>query len=103
MEFIETPDFIKLASLLLGAEGVRLLQTALILHPSAGALIPGTGGLRKLRWASSSKGKRGGLRVIYYWITNDHKIVLLYVYKKSSQDDLSTDELKRLKSFIEED
>jgi len=102
MEFIETPDFIKLAKHLLGAEGVRLLQTALLLHPSAGALIPGTGGLRKLRWASSSKGKRGGLRIIYYWITDDHKIVLLYVYKKSDLEDLSTYELKRLKLLIEE-
>jgi mRNA-degrading endonuclease RelE of RelBE toxin-antitoxin system len=67
-----------------------------------GAVIPESGGLRKLRWVSAGKGKRGGLRVIYYWVTNDHKILLLYVYSKAKQEDLTSQELKFLKTLIEE-
>ncbi len=102
VEFIETDFFMKQAGELLGNEGIRRLQIALILYPATGAVIPGTKGLRKLRWVSSSKGKRGGLRIIYYWITEDHSIYLLYIYKKSEQEDLSLEELRHLKLLIEE-
>ncbi|MBF0511405.1 MAG: hypothetical protein HQL13_03655 [Candidatus Omnitrophica bacterium] len=102
MEFIETPVFFKESRILLKDEGVRYLQTVLLLYPALGAAIPGTGGLRKLRRVSSSKGKRGGLRIIYYWLTDDHKIFLLFVYKKSKQEELTSDQLKYLKSLIME-
>jgi mRNA-degrading endonuclease RelE of RelBE toxin-antitoxin system len=103
MEFIETPVFSKGARSLLGEEELRRLQMFLLLYPATGAVIPGSGGLRKLRWVSSGKGKRGGLRIIYYWITEDHRIFLLHIYKKSQQEDLTSEQLKRLKSIVQEE
>jgi mRNA-degrading endonuclease RelE of RelBE toxin-antitoxin system len=68
--------------------------------PARGDLIRGSGGLRKLRWAGSSRGKRGGLRVIYYWHVPDSVVLLLLVYPKNEQDDLTAAQLKILKSII---
>ena len=78
------------------------LQLALVRRPDWGKIIPGSGGLRKLRWAGSGRGKRGGLRVIYYWQTADEQIWLLLAYLKSEQDDLSHDEIKQLKRLVGE-
>jgi len=66
----------------------------------AGKVIPGTGGLRKLRWAAKGHGKRGGARVIYFWWLADDKILLLDIYAKGRQEDLSADEIARLKQKI---
>jgi hypothetical protein len=78
------------------------LQAALILQPDFGELIPGTGGLRKFRWAESSrrKGKRGGLRVIYYWYAPQSLIYLLVMYSKSERHDLSAEEKKALRKLV---
>ena len=103
MEFIETSVFTKASSSLLTDFELRQLQMTLLLHPGMGQVIPGSGGLRKIRWISGGKGKRGGLRVIYYWIAVDHKIYLLYAYSKSKQEDLAPDQIKVLKRLIEED
>ena len=102
MEFIETPTFSKAAKDLIGDEVMRHLQMTLLSYPEMGAVIPGSGGLRKLRWVGSGKGKRGGLRIIYYWVTADHKIYLLYVYKKSKQEDLMSQQIKQLKALMED-
>lgn len=72
----------------------------LAVHPDAGKIIRGSGGLRKVRWSSGSHGKRGGVRIIYFWWITDSKILLLDVYGKSRQEDLSADEIKRLKRKI---
>lgn len=74
---------------------------ALAARPDAGKLIPHSGGLRKLRWAGSGRGKRGGLRVIYYWWVSESLISLLALYAKSRKDDLSAAELKQLRQIIE--
>ncbi len=103
MEFIETILFQKKAKNVLDGDQLRQLQITLMLYPGMGAVIPGSGGLRKLRWVSAGKGKRGGLRVIYYWVTDDHKIFLLYVYSKAKQEDLTRQELKLFKTLIEEE
>ncbi len=68
MEFIEAPLFTQLVPEYLGDDGYRKLQLHLARHPEAGAIIAGTGGFRKFRWADRrrGKGKRGGLRIIYY-------------------------------------
>jgi hypothetical protein len=66
-------------------------------------LIPGSGGLRKLRWSLRNKGKRGGLRVIYYWEPAAELIYLLFLYPKNQQEDLSPDQLKLLRRIIQED
>ena len=103
MEFIETSLFLKLSKQYLSEEELRQLQTILSVHPDMGTLIQGSGGLRKIRWFSGGKGKKGGVRVIYYWITQDHQIILLTLYKKSIKDDLTSQELKYLRTLIEED
>ena len=83
-------------------EDYRSLQLALTLRPEQGALIPGSGGLRKLRWALRGKGKRGGLRVIYYWDPTEEVIYLIYLYAKNELANLRPDQLKLLRRTIEE-
>ena len=68
MRFIETPVFTAALRRHLSDEAYRALQLALVLRPEQGPVISGSGGLRKLRWAVLGRGKRGGLRVIYYWV-----------------------------------
>ena len=76
------------------------MQLFLAAQPDAGNLIRGSGGLRKLRWAGSGRGKRGGLRVIYYWWVAKDRISLLLVYPKNEIDDLTADQLKQLKGQL---
>jgi hypothetical protein len=70
-------------------------------NPEKGKLIQGSGGLRKIRWAIQGRGKSGGLRIIYYFYPPS-QIFMLVVYKKGSQEDLSSDQLKFLKHLIRE-
>jgi len=77
------------------------LQWALTLHPEAGAIIPGSGGVRKLRWAGSGRGKRGGLRVIYYWRKHTGEIWMLTLYAKNETENIPTQTLKAIKEAIE--
>ena len=74
---------------------------ALVIRPDSGALIPGSGGLRKLRWAASGRGKRGGARLIYYWAVPQDQIILLFIYPKNVQDDLTPDQLRALRKIVE--
>ena len=76
------------------------MQAFLTLRPDAGNVIKGTGGMRKLRWAGSGRGKRGGLRVIYYWWVAKDRISMLLAYPKNEQDDLTADQLKQLKNQL---
>lgn len=79
------------------------LQKVLIANPDAGDLIQGTGGLRKIRWNLPEQGKRGGIRVIYYWIVSDSEVFMIYAYRKSKQENLSNAQLKLLKQIVEEE
>jgi len=78
-----------------------MLQHNLVIRPTAGSLIKGTGGLRKIRWKSSGKGKSGGLRIIYYYDPLD-KIYMLFPYKKSDQEDLTSAQIKTLSKLVKE-
>ena len=80
-------------------EAYRALQWLLLLRPDAGALIPGSGGLRKLRWALPGRGKRGGVRVIYYWKPVD-RLYLLFMYPKNARGDLAPRQLKALRALV---
>lgn len=102
VEFIETPTFTRLVGKLMDDGEYAELQLALVQRPGWGKVIPGSGGLRKLRWAGSGRGKRGGLRVIYYWQTADDQIWLLVAYPKSERGDLSHDQIKQLKRLVEQ-
>ena len=72
----------------------------LAVHAPAGRIIPGSGGLRKIRWAGKGRGKRGGMRVIYFWWLADDRILLLDIYSKNEREDLSAAELDKLKRKV---
>ena len=97
MVFIEAPIFTKYIYNYLDDEDYSALQQTLALRPDAGKVIPGSGGLRKLRWAGSGRGKRGGLRIIYYWLSEDGQIWLLTVYAKNEAENIPNSVLKLLR------
>ena len=103
MQFVETPIFTARMVEHLDDEGYRALQSALVLRPEQGAVMPGTGGLRKLRWKGSGRGKRGGLRVVYYWAVNETIVLMLYVYAKNEQGDLTVAQAKQLGRLVREE
>ena len=73
---------------------------SLAVHPGAGKVILGSGGLRKLRWAAKGHGKRGGVRVIYFWWLAADQILLLDVYAKGKQEDLAVAEIEKLRRKV---
>ena len=100
--FVELPAFAKYRPDYLVVEGLRELQSSLMANPEAGDVIEGTGGLRKLRQADPrrGKGKRGGLRVIYYWWDGKRQFWLFTLYDKDEMNDLSVKEKKLLKDML---
>ena len=102
MLFIETPIFTQLVTELISDDEYRKLQLALVLRPEAGKIIPGSGGLRKIRWKSGGSGKRGGLRLIYFWDVPEDIVYMLLIYKKSKQEDLTPNQLKTLRNLVKE-
>ena len=102
MEFIEAPAFSRHYREYLSEDEYRLLQERLAANPTAGDLMPGTGGFRKVRWADPrrNKGRRGGLRLIYYYFSADWQIWLMTIYDKSEMADLSAAEKKALREAV---
>ena len=100
MIFIETPVFTEDVLETLSDEEYGEFQKALSLDPELGDLIPGGGGLRKVRWSMPGKGKRGGIRVIYYWVVSKDLVYLLLLYKKARQENLTPDQLAVLKRLV---
>lgn len=103
MKIIETPIFTKQVEELLDREDYRRLQIELVIRPAAGKIIQGSGGLRKIRWKGSGRGKRGGTRIIYYWFKGKDTLLMLLIYPKNVRDDLTTKQLKVLKSLVEKE
>ncbi len=103
MEFLEAPAFSRYLPDYLDDESYRILQNDLASNPDLGDLMPGTGGFRKMRWADArrGKGRRGGLRIIYYHFRSDSRIWFMAVYDKNEASDLTTKEKKALKASIE--
>jgi hypothetical protein len=84
-------------------ERYRQLQIALMLRPEQGPIIQGSGGLRKVRWATTGGGKRGGLRVIYYWAPRNQAFYMVYAYTKSEQGDLTSAQTRQLGRIVREE
>jgi len=100
--FVELPAFERYRADYLDDNAFQGLQRLLMLNPEAGALIPGSGGLRKLRFADERrrKGKRGGLRVIYYWWDAGTQFWLFTIYDKDEMSDLTKLQRETLKQMI---
>lgn len=101
MVIVETPIFTRLIKDLMNDDEYKELQEALISRPKVGDLIQGSGGLRKVRWSLEGRGKSGGVRAIYYWLSSDDHIRMIYVYPKGKQDNLSKDQIKQLRTIVE--
>ena len=99
MEFVETSIFTERITKLLTDDEYYNLQAALADNPKAGDVIPGAGGLRKIRWRATGRGKRGGLRIIYYcW--SEHRLYMIFAYDKTEQGDLTPEQLKALRAYV---
>ena len=102
MVFVESPLFSRLLADYLTDDQYRQLQSHLVANPDAGDVIKGSGGVRKVRWRGSGKGKSGGLRVIYYWALAAEQIFMLTLYAKSEKADLSASDLRKVVKLVEE-
>ena len=103
MKIVETTIFTRRVLKLLADDEYRLLQQALLLRPELGQIITGSGGIRKVRWKMQGSGKRGGVRVIYYWAVAQDTILMLYIYGKHERADLTPAQVKMLRQIVEEE
>jgi hypothetical protein len=103
MEFVEAPAFSRYAADYLEDDAYRAFQLSLAENPVVGDVMSGTGGFRKVRWADPrrGKGRRGGLRIIYFYFESEQQIWLMTLYDKSEASDLSAGEKKMLKTAID--
>lgn len=100
LTFIETPYFTKQIADLLNDEQYFQIQMSLLANPEQGDVIQGTGGIRKTRWKLASKGKSGGIRVIYYYTDEYGRIYLLTSYPKSKQEDITAEQASVLRKLV---
>jgi hypothetical protein len=103
MKFVETTAFTRRITDAMSDDEYRHLQEALLRRPAHGALIEGTGGVRKLRWGEEARGKRGGLRVIYYWHPKREMFLMLFLYRKSDQKDLTAEQRQALAKAVRQE
>jgi hypothetical protein len=101
MVIIETPIFTKLITDLMNDDEYKNLQEALVNRPDRGALMKNSGGLRKVRWALEGRGKSGGVRIIYYWMTKDDQLYMLFAFPKNVQGNLTDAQTKKLRQIVE--
>jgi hypothetical protein len=103
VELIETPTFTRQITALLSDEEYREFQSRLAANPGLGARIKGGGGIRKIRVAVGSRGKRGGARIIYFWAIRRDLILLLYAYAKNVSPDLTPRQVAQLAKVVKEE
>ncbi len=101
MVFYETNIFTAQIVSLLTDESYRELQNQIVANPEAGDLIPGSQGLRKIRWKVEGRGKRGGMRVIYYLVTRE-EVFLIFAYKKNEQENLTPEQTRKLRQLVDD-
>ena len=102
MEFIEVSTFTERVEELLDEDSYARLQIYLTDRPTVGSVIAGSRGLRKVRWAAKGHGKRGGVRVIYYWHVTPEMITFLDIYPKNEKENLSKREISLLNLLLED-
>ena len=97
---VELPEYLRRAERLLSEDERQELVDYLAEHPEAGVIMRGMGGIRKLRWARTGMGKRGGVRVIYYYHNEQMPLYLLSLFGKGAKDDLNPSERRALRDFV---
>ena len=102
LEFIETSVFTRMIVQLMSDEEYAAMQRVLMDDPECGPLIKAGGGIRKLRYGIEGQGKSSGVRVIYYWLKDKRKILMLLVYPKSAKYTLSDSEIAILRKLVKE-
>ena len=103
MVIVEFPNFTKAIAALMSDDDYRQLQAALVENPALGKLLQGTGGLRKLRWSLPGRGKRGGVRIIYYWWVRRKQLLMSVAYPKNVQAELTDAQRRLLAKLVEEE
>jgi hypothetical protein len=103
MQIVETSVFTKQIRSLLKDDEYKALQEKQVISPLAGAIIRGSGGLRKVRWAVEGRGKSGGIRVIYYYVAPEDLIFMLAAYSKGAKGDLTDKEIAALRKLVKEE
>jgi mRNA-degrading endonuclease RelE of RelBE toxin-antitoxin system len=103
MEFIETTAFTKYVYDYLAEDEYLGLQRFLLKYPEPGRVVPGSGGVRKVRWGISGKGKSGGVRVIYYFKRHNNEIWLLTIYRKNEVENIPAHILRQIAKEIRDD
>ena len=101
MEFIEATAFTKHLYDYLSEDEFIGLQSFLLQYPESGKVVPGSGGVRKVRWAMSGKGKSGGVRIIYYFKKQDDEIWLLTIYSKNEVENIPAHVLREIAKEIQ--
>jgi len=99
--FVEAPIFSKRIYEYLNEDEYAALQWTLAIRPETGIIIPGSGGLRKIRWSAKGQGKRGGTRIIYYFQKEDGEIWFLTIYAKNEVEKIPTKTLREIKESLE--
>lgn len=100
MEYIESPLFSKLLNSYFTDEEYASFQWHLAMHPKSGDVIQGSGGLKKIRWTAKGKGKRSGVRIIYYYKDKEDQIWLLTIYAKNEATNIPASILKKIKEEL---
>ena len=103
MVFIETSLFTKLLPKYLSDDEYKAFQWHMLNNPAIGDIVPGSGGVRKVRWSQTGKGKRAGIRIIYYWKKSADEIWLLTLYSKSEKSTISANILKKITEEIQDE
>ncbi|HEX2190890.1 MAG TPA: type II toxin-antitoxin system RelE/ParE family toxin [Longimicrobiaceae bacterium] len=99
MQIVETPIFTRRIGKVMSEEEYRHLQVALRDNPELGTQVGGK--LRKVRWGSTGRGKRGGARVIYYWAQANGVVLMLFAFAKNEQEDLTPEQTRVLRALVE--
>jgi mRNA-degrading endonuclease RelE of RelBE toxin-antitoxin system len=103
MVIVETSIFTRQVLGLLSDDEYSNFQVALAKRPEVGPVIEGSGGLRKVRWTIRGRGKRGGVRIIYYWAVEQERLLMLLIYAKAERDDLTPRQIAILRQIVEEE